>query len=214
MIKKTKGKEVGQDKGKVPFVPHITADLYNKMWAAYGVKQSARHVAKTTGCALQTALFYVKGVAAPADGFEPIRERWLRVQAAVQEEQELNIITLRRGEIDWARKQLAALHGEMELAVADVRQRVERYHAKGGTEAPQRELDLAEVVNAYEKAVRTAEHLLGGPDAVIEGRGGSFDPLDALDDEEALAYVTKGVLPESVRQHATVNIPLPGKAKK
>lgn len=186
--------------------PQIPAATYNAMWEAYTAKQSVRHVAKAVGVKQETARRYVLGPACPEHGMEPIRDRWLRVQAAAQEEQELTVLTLRRSEMDWARKQLTALHGEMELALADVRRRVQLYQAGGGADAPKRELTLVELVGAYERAVRLTEHLLGGPDVSVENRGG-FDPLDALDDDEALAYATTGVLPDSVRLAVAVEIP-------
>lgn len=191
---------------RAPTAPGISADTYNAMWEAYRTKQSIRHVARETGVEDETARRYVLGPGAPEVGMEPIRDRWLRVQAAAQEEQELTVLTLRRGEMDWARKQLTALHGEMELAIADVRRRVQLYQASGGADPPKRELGLGELVGAYERAVRLAEHLLGGPDVTVEGRKG-FDPLDALTDEEALRYATTGALPDSVRVAVAVEIP-------
>lgn len=187
-------------------VPGISPATYNTMWEAYCSKQTIRHVAKVAGVEQETARRYILGPAAPAAGMEPLRDRWLRVQAAAQEEQELTVLTLRRGEMDWARKQLTALHGEMELALADVRRRVQAYQSAGGADAPKRELGLAELVGAYERAVRLAEHLLGGPDLTVAGRSG-FDPLDSLTEEEALAYATTGVLPESLRTAVTMEIP-------
>lgn len=192
--------------------PQIPAATYNAMWDAYCVKQSVRHVAKAAGVKEETARRYILGPAAPDHGMEPIRDRWLRVQAAAQEEQELTVLTLRRTEMDWARKQLTALHGEMELAVADVRRRVQLYQAAGGADPPKRELGLGELVGAYERAVRLAEHLLGGPDVSVENRGRGFDPLDALDEDEALVYATTGALPESVRLAVAVEIPRRSKA--
>jgi hypothetical protein len=189
----------------------ISPAQYNALWLAYQKQPSARRAARESGLQLKTALHYITGPGCPEIGMEPIRERWLRVQAAAQEEQELTVLTLRRTEMDWARKQLTAIHGEMELALADVRKRVQDYQAGGGQTAPKRELDLAELVAAYDKAVRTAEHLLGGPDAVVENRQG-FDPLDSLNEEEALAYATTGVLPDSVRLAVAVEVPRRSKA--
>jgi hypothetical protein len=191
--------------------PQITPATYNAMWEAYCAKQSVRYVAKAVGVQDETARRYILGPGCPEHGMEPLRERWLRVQAAAQEEQELTVLSLRRGEMDWARKQLTALHGEMELAIADVRRRVQLYQAAGGADPPKRELSLVELVGAYERAVRLAEHLLGGPDVTVEGRKG-FDPLDALSEEEAFAYATTGVLPESVRLAVAVEVPRRAKA--
>jgi hypothetical protein len=184
----------------------ISAATYNAMWDAYAQQPSARAVARKLGLSRQVCDHYITGPGAPDIGMEPIRERWIRVQAAVQEEQELTVLSLRRTEMDWARKQLTALHGEMELALADVRKRVQEYQASGGTAAPRRELKLAELVVAYNNAVRTVEHLLGGPDAVVESRKG-YDPLDSLSEEEAMVYVTTGVLPDSIRLAVAVEVP-------
>lgn len=192
--------------GPARAAPRLTAAQYNALWAAYQERQTLRHCARATGLALSTCQNYITGPGAPEMGMEPLRDRWLRVQAAAQEEQELTVLTLRRAEMDWARKQLTALHGEMELALADVRRRVQLYQAAGGQEAPKRELGLGELVGAYERAVRLAEHLLGGPDVTVAGARG-FDPLDSLTEDEALAYATAGVLPESVRLAVAVEIP-------
>lgn len=197
--------------GRVPSAPRLTAAQYNAIWAAYQDRQTIRHCARATGITASTVQNYITGPGAPEMGMEPIRERWLRVQAAAQEEQELTVLTLRRAEMDWARKQLTALHGEMELALADVRRRVQLYQAAGGAEAPKRELGLGELVGAYEKAVRLTEHLLGGPDVTVAGARG-YDPLDSLTEEEALAYATTGVLPASVRVAVAVEIPRRSKA--
>lgn len=203
-----RAKKTAEDRtqGKIAESVRIPAATYNAMWVAYQETPSVRAVARKTGVSKSTAEHYITGRGAPDLGMEPIRERWLRVQAAAQEEQELNVLILRRGEIDWARKQLTTLHGEMEMALADVRRRVQLYQAGGGATAPERELGLLELVNAYDKAVRTAEHLLGGPDMTVEKRQG-FDPLDALDEDEAMAYATTGVLPDSVRLAVANEIP-------
>ncbi len=186
-------------------VPKITPAQYNALWEGYIEKPVVAHAARRAGLNRETAERYITGAANPAAGMEPIRERWLRVQAAAQEEQELDVLTLRRSELGYARKQLLAIHAEMELALADARRRVQEYNASGGTATPQRELDLQELVNAYDRAVRTAEHLLGGPDVSV-GRAG-FDPLDALTEEEALAYATTGILPAGVRAAVAAFVP-------
>lgn len=175
----------------------ITAAQYNAMWDAYCEVQTAAHVRRKVGVSQEAATSYVFGPGRPQDGMEPLRDRWLRVQAAAQEEQELTILDLRREEMGWARKQLTAIHGEMELALADVRRRVENFRKQGKGGVPERELKLESIVNSFDKAVRTAEHLLGGPDVSVGQTG--FDPLDTLTEEEALVYVRTGALPASVR---------------
>lgn len=176
--------------------PIVTAEIYNQMWFAYMKVQNIAVVAREVGVTHRTAKKYIVGPAAPEYGMVPIRERFNRVQSRAQQEQELDLLSFRRKEQSNALSQLNMMHGEMQLAFADVRQRLEKYK-KDKAQKPDRELNLKDLVATYERAARHVEHLLGGPDLTVGGVA-TFDPLNNLTDEEAQEYVTTGRLPQDI----------------
>jgi hypothetical protein len=179
--------------------PSITAVTYNKLWASYVRSQNISLAAKEAGCSPTTATHFITGRAHPESGMMPIRERWLRVQARAQEEEELDLLTFKRQERKNAMNQLRALHGEMQLAMAEVKRKLTEFHKSGGKKIPKREMQLKDLVTSYDKAVRLVEHLLGGPDLTVGGMLVS-DPLTTLTEAEALEYATTGRLPGVVAQ--------------
>ena len=197
--KKALAKASPKKKGKKNQAPNITAQTYNKLWAAYTHQQNISYAAREAGVSNQTAAHYITGTAHPESGMEPIRARWLRVTARAQQEEELDLLTFKRRERKQALRQLRAMHAEMELAVADVFSRLKKYKAGKGSLAPKREMALKDLVVAYDKAVRLVEHLLGGPDVTVAGLLVN-DPLATLTEAEALVYATTGRLPAAVAQ--------------
>ena len=197
----TKGVAKASPKKKIKRVqaPSITATTYNKLWASYTRQQNISAAAREAGISDKTAAHYITGKGHPESGMEPIRQRWLRVQARAQEEEELDLLTFKRQERKNAMRQLRAVHAEMQLAMGDVFKRLKEYQAGGGQKDPERELDMKELVTTYDKAVRLVEHLLGGPDLTVGGMLMN-DPLATLTDAEALEYATTGRLPATVAQ--------------
>ncbi len=179
--------------------PRIKATAYNALWQAYCKTQNITAAAKEARVSCTTAAKFITGSGHPEAGMEPIRDRWLRVQARAQEEQELDLLSFRRKEKQNALQQLTILHGEMQLAMADVKRRLDAYKDAKGKNAPERDMMTRDIVTAYDKTVRLVEHLLGGPDMVV---GGVLvnDPLNALTPEEAMEYATTGKLPATVGQ--------------
>jgi hypothetical protein len=180
-------------------VARISMQTYNALTKAYFETQNVTEAARLAGTSRATARYYIDGPGRPKDGMLNIRERWLAVQAAAQEEEELTLLAFQRGEMKFARRALSAVRGEFELAIADVSRRLASYKADPKT-APSRELNLMKAIEAYERISRHIEHLLGASDQTITHR--AADPLDDLDDAEAIAYATRGILPASMRQSA------------
>lgn len=192
-VKRNPKGEVVRADGKVSA---ISVSTYNALMRAYFSTQTITDAARQAGVSKSCARHYIAGPAAPERGMLPIKQRYLEVQARAQEEEELTLLQFRRKEMAFARKLLSGIHGEIELAIADVHRRLQEHRAKPG-DAPDREMSLGEVVHSYERATRHIEHLLGGPDALIHhGKDGD---LDTLDEAEAEAYIARGTLPASMR---------------
>ena len=192
-VKRNAKGEVVREDGKVSA---ISVTTYNALMRAYFSTQTITDAARQAGVSKSCARHYIAGPAAPDRGMLPIKQRYLEVQARAQEEEELTLLQFRRKEMAFARKLLTGIHGEIELAIADVHRRLQEYRANP-KENPEREMSLVEAVGAYERATRHVEHLLGGPDALIHH--GQDGDLDALDEEEAAAFIARGTLPASMR---------------
>jgi hypothetical protein len=184
----------------------INAEQYNAMWRAWVERQTIAFVAERVGVSPTTARDYVDGEGDPQRGMEPIRRRWLRIQARSQAEEEQTILEYRRKQMRLVTQALDTVSGELALARADVVERVKALQeaTKKGLAGPRASQSLDKLTSSIDRMVRLGERLLGGPDVVRENRdrGDSFETWTV---EELTEYATTGRVPP----HAAVVAPVP-----
>jgi hypothetical protein len=177
----------------------ISADQYNALWRAWVERQSMTFAAEAVGVAVGTARRYIDGDGDPVRGMEPIRKRWLRVQARSQAEEEQGILEYRRKQMKLVTRAIDTVGAELELARADVVERVRalRVAAEKGEAGPKASQSLEKLTSSIDRMVRLGERLLGGPDVVRENR--DRPAFDTWTVEELVEYSTTGRVPA----HAT-----------
>lgn len=202
---KTKAKAKSQRADKTRA---ITVAEYNALWDEYQRTQSTKLAAKHAGIHYQTAMKYVTGTGEPKKGFAPLAERWKTVQEERNRIEDLTLVEYRRVEGRTVSKMLDVLRGEFRIAAGDVQARLDAYMrarqecVERGEPLPrgERELTIDKLMGTYDKMARLGEHLLGGADLVFKE---AKDPLDMISDEEATAYIERGVIPTILRGGGT-----------
>lgn len=180
----------------------INAEQYNAMWRAWVERQSVAFVAEAAGISPGTVRDYVDGNGDPARGMEPIRRRWLRVQARTQAEEEQSILEYRRKQMRLVTQALDTVSGELALARADVVERVKALQeaSKKGLAGPRASQSLDKLTASIDRMVRLGERLLGGPDVVSERR--DRPTFETWTVEELTEYATTGRVPAHAAQVA------------
>jgi hypothetical protein len=180
----------------------VTADVYNAMWRSWCKCQSIQGVADEVGVDDQTVKRYVDGPGDPSKGMEPIRARWLRVEARAQTEEELTLLTYRKRKMELVEEMIGSVSDELKLVRAEVQSRIAEYlkeAGKPGAPAPRVIAGIDKLSTALDKLVRLGDKLMGGADITTEQRGGT-GKWQGWTTEELVEYATTGVIPEHARK--------------
>jgi hypothetical protein len=181
----------------------IDTETYNGMWRAFVQVQTTSYVVKTVGVSIDTARRYIEGPADPDRGMVPLRDRFLRVQARTQSEEEASIVSYRRNQMALVRKGLDLLGDEMTLAVEDVKLRIADYSARGADakatdKMPELRTSIDKLTSSIDRLVRLGDKLHGGADGVYEHKH-EGERFAEWNPEEMIEYATTGILPAHAR---------------